>query len=518
MNKVVCHRKCNADKGNQTPYEWLAARDPERYERVCQIAFSMMRSGKMPYQKYRRFTQKELVLDDFIARQLTATGYIAKATLQYIKCLFENEHAVLGLKGQLTAELRWQWGLNLNRLLRDDELNVKTRDDHRHHVVDAIVIALTDRSRLQKLSKIRKSGGTQKTGEVLAVPWDGFRDEVVDKLEMLDGATDERGNRRGISHRVQRKVAGGLHEETIYGPVHDRFGKRQEGTFVVRKALADISPNEIDKIRDDAIRGIIQERLAERDVEFGRGVKNNKKWKDTVKELFCNVSDPVRLPPSKKRLREDPNAMGIPIHKVRVLREEQTIQPIREDRAEKEGDPDLVAWVKPGATHHLCIFEFTIKGKKKRDAIFVTQLEAKNRIKRQSQELARQVKQWAEQGLSKGDIKRHKARAMREIAEKYPLIQRDATKLDGKDRECIPENAAFIMSLSQGELVLAQWKGEEKILKFKTAASTQGQIYFCGHTDARKSSEYKKYAANANTLNARKITIDPLGRVRWTSD
>ena len=79
-------------------------------------------------------------------------------------------------------------------------------------------------------------------------------------------------------------------------------------------------------------------------------------------------------------------------------------------------------------------------------------------------------------------------------------------------------DARFVMSLSRGEMVLANWKGQEILLTFKTAASTQGQIYFAEHADARRSSEQKKFVANASTLDARKVTVDPLGRVRWAND
>ncbi len=159
-NKVVCLREANADKGNQTPYEWKADADPEYYEQICQRAGKLMRAGKMPYSKYRRFIQKELDLDKFIARQLTDTGYITKATAEYLRCLFEKDHNVLGHKGQLTSELRWHWGLEtvLQELpdspgWQDEKAGKirpgeKNRTDHRHHAIDAVVIALTNRSRL----------------------------------------------------------------------------------------------------------------------------------------------------------------------------------------------------------------------------------------------------------------------------------------------------------------------------------------------------------------------------------
>jgi hypothetical protein len=60
--------------------------------------------------------------------------------------------------------------------------------------------------------------------------------------------------------------------------------------------------------------------------------------------------------------------------------------------------------------------------------------------------------------------------------------------------------------------------GREKVLMFKTAASTQGQIYFAEHTDARRSSEYKKFVFTANTLKGFKVTVDLLGRIRRAND
>ncbi len=434
MNKVVCHRTCNAGKGNQTPYEWLAASDPARYEQVCQHAQSLMRRGTLPYRKYRRFVQKELQLDDFIARQLTATGYIASVTVAYLKCLFERDHDVLGLKGELTAELRRQWGLN--DILRDDGLDMKSRDDHRHHAVDAIVIALTNRSRLQALSRIRKSGGVLRTGEALDFPWETFREDVMDRIGRIQ-----------VSHRSSRKVAGALHEDTLYGATEE------EGVFVVRKPLESLSPNEVELIRDGAIRSIVAARLRSKGIETGRGKEvDGRTWREALKNLAM---------PS-----------GVPIRKVRVLRREKTIRPVRENESD-------ASRVKPGSTHHVALFEWEEGGKPRREAVFVTMLEATKRIK-----------------------------------QREPIIQREPPS----NHETIPSHARFLFSLSRGEMILADWKGTDKLLVFKTAASTQGQIYFAEHVDARRSADQTKFVAKANTLNARKVTVDLLGRVRWAND
>ena len=432
MNLVVCHRTCNHDKGNQTPYEWLAAADPTRYEQVCLHAKRLM-----PYTKYRRFLQKELKLDDFVARQLTDTAYITRATVEYLRLLFQKDHAVLGLKGQLTAELRYQWGLDtvLQDLpdspawqqqprLRPGE---KNRADHRHHMIDALVIALTNRRRLQKLSDIYKRGGARSHGEILEDPWPDFRESVLQRARSVK-----------VSHRVDRKVRGELHEQTLYGQT------TTPGEWVLRKPLVDLSPAEVERIRDPNVRRIVLQTLREKGIDFGRGKKPDKK---KMKQVLADVSMPS----------------GVPIKKVRLIKPERTIQPLR-------SSGDNITFVKPGSTHHLCIFE--IDGKK--ETVFVTMLEAAHRIKRRE-----------------------------------PIIQRTHPKWP---------DAQFILSLSKGELVLANWDGQEKLLVYKTAASTQGQIRFVEHCDARRSSEQKKLSATANTLDARKVTVDLLGRIRWAND
>jgi CRISPR-associated endonuclease Csn1 len=189
-------------------------------------------------------------------------------------------------------------------------------------------------------------------------------------------------------------------------------------------------------------------KLKQHGIDFGRGKRPDaKKMKEALSDLEMSS--------------------GVPIKKVRIIKPELTIQPVR------QGTPDQ-AFVKPGSTHHLCIFEVQDNGKARREAVFVTMLEAMNRLKRNE-----------------------------------PIVQRTH-----------PENpdARFIMSLASRELVLANWKDGERLLVFKTAASTQGQIYFAEHLDARRSSDQAKYVATANSLDGRKVTVDPLGRIRWAND
>jgi CRISPR-associated endonuclease Csn1 len=445
MNKVVCHRECNHDKGQKSPYEWLAASAPDHYSEVVQRAGALLRKGSFPYPKYRRFLQKELELDKFIARQLTDTGYITRATVEYLQLLFDKPSDVLGLKGQLTAELRWQWGLDTilsempdspawseNADLRAGE---KNRADHRHHAIDALVVALTNRKRLRLLSEIARKGGARKTGEVLFDPWDGFRDDVVKRVARIN-----------VSHRVERKVSGELHEQTQYGPT------AQPDEWVLRKPVSELSASEVERVRDPAIRRIALDALLAVGIDIGRGNKPDKTGEKRMQAALSSLKMPS----------------GVPIRKVRLIKTEQTIAPLRHP-----GSP-FQTYVKPGNTHHICIFEYIVKGQTKRTSEFVTMLEATQRVKR-----------------------------------KQPVIQRTHSTIT---------DARFVMSLTNSELVLANWKGSIKLLRLNTSISTEGRLLFVEHTDARKSEHRRLFRATANTLDARKVTVDPLGKILWAND
>ncbi len=182
LNRVVCFRTENSAKRDRTPHEWLAAADPAKYEAVLQ------RTQCLPYPKAQRFRLEHFTLDDFLARQFVDTTYITTQVHEYVRCLGAD---VVCTKGIHTADLRHHWGLD--RVLRADERDIKNRDDHRHHAVDAIVIALTDRSRLQQLAALYRRGRPE--DEALPEPWPGFRAAVEQAVKGIN-----------VSHRVQRKV------------------------------------------------------------------------------------------------------------------------------------------------------------------------------------------------------------------------------------------------------------------------------------------------------------------------
>ncbi|MBX9791407.1 MAG: type II CRISPR RNA-guided endonuclease Cas9 [Pirellulales bacterium] len=319
-NKALCFVKANRDKGDRTPHEWLAETDPERFEQVLQ------RARVFNFHKRRKFVVKEILLDNFIERQLNDTKYISRVVAQYVRCLGTD---VVTTKGQVTADLRHAWGLD--KVLRDDGVNRKNREDHRHHAVDAIVVALTTRSHLQRLAGCRDR-------MALKEPWEGFRVAVVSVVNAIY-----------VSHRVRRKVRGALHEDTIYGPVFEN-GEQVAGRFVYRKALTALTPAMVPQIRDGVIRELVLARLAQHGIDPAAAAKIPQEvWRE-----------PLRMP------------SGVQIKKVRLLKTEGSVVPLRGE----------LAFVKPGDVHHVMIFEHKdSKGQRRRIAEFVSLLEASQRVR-----------------------------------------------------------------------------------------------------------------------------------------
>jgi CRISPR-associated endonuclease Csn1 len=288
-NKVVAFRWANAAKGDRTVGEWMESNSDPRfdYERILQRGRELRHYGK-----YRRLTRKSIELDDFVERQLRDTAYISRAVAQYVRTLgrvdkrtgeVERVDVVCG-KGQLTATLRQHWGLNT--VLRQDGLDLKNREDHRHHAVDAIVIALTDRSILKQLANSLGSDSS------VSEPWPDFRAAV---RSHVDGIV--------VSHRVRRKIRGALHEETVYGPT------AEPDVYVSRQPLTGLTPNMIPQVRDPVIRAKIEERVRSFGIEPGRGGGKipGKVW-----------AEPLWMKPPAPEAVDAARRLGIPIKRVRV--------------------------------------------------------------------------------------------------------------------------------------------------------------------------------------------------------
>lgn len=218
-NKTLSMKKANYYKGNKTPYEaFKDSKDGYNYDDILARAKLLNNNSK-----FKRFTKDAMDIynkdgKDFIARQLSDTQYLSKLALSYLQSLYaEEKHGSLwNIPGQLTALIRNYLGLNT--LISEDDN--KNRNDHRHHAVDAFVVAVTSRSLLQKISYAaslqedldnrNSSSYRNKLIEKMPEPFPNYRKSLQISIDNIK-----------TSHKADRSISGKLHEDTAYGIVKD---------------------------------------------------------------------------------------------------------------------------------------------------------------------------------------------------------------------------------------------------------------------------------------------------------
>jgi len=244
-NQTVAFRWANQLKGSKSPFEAFGtgtfAGKNILWDEILQ------RIKSLPKNKRWRFGPDAMERYDedsgFIARQLTDTAYMARISRRYLLSLRGVED-VFSLPGQLTALVRGKW--RLNGILADD--SKKSREDHRHHAVDAAVIGLIDRNLLQGISNLSKRGVDHRL-HIHVPPLD----------ERLEQAIRARVPAILPSFKPDHGLGGKMFKETAYGFTE------VEGEVVTRKPLTALKPAEIGQICDENIRDELSYRIKTHD-------------------------------------------------------------------------------------------------------------------------------------------------------------------------------------------------------------------------------------------------------------
>jgi len=257
LNKTLCHHEFNIHiKKNKTPWE-LFHGDPDTYDQVLQRVRRF--TGDARSAKLRRFTMKpeevEEQYDQFCERQLRDTAYASRLSADYVACLYggrsdgQGRLRVQVSAGQLTSILRAAW--ELNRILGAP---YKSRDNHRHHAIDAIVTACAHPGFVQKIGKAFQSDSRGRLDlAAIEKPWPGFYENARQQVLALF-----------ISHAVRAPVNGQIHKETNYGRLRSILvnGRKKEVTFY-RKPVIGLNKGEVSRIVDNRIRRVVEEKINE---------------------------------------------------------------------------------------------------------------------------------------------------------------------------------------------------------------------------------------------------------------
>ena len=326
-NKVICEAEVNQLKDRQLGYEFIKNHHGERLQltggEVVEI-FSVEAYEDFVKKHYNGTKKTKLLMEDipdkFIERQMNDSRYISK----YIKGLLSNivrekdengdyeQEAVsknlISCNGTITDRLKKDWGIDnvWNRIIlpRFERLNDitgkdcftaynteghlipnmplelqkgfnKKRIDHRHHAMDAIVIACTTRDhvnllnneaahskhnanryqlsiKLRKIEKVIVNGKEKNVFKEFYKPWDSFAQDVyvslnnmivsfkqnlrvvnktVNKYEHYDGNGKKVlvKQEKGDSWAIRKS----LHKDTVFGEVNLRKVKETKLSSVM---------------------------------------------------------------------------------------------------------------------------------------------------------------------------------------------------------------------------------------------------------------------------------------------
>lgn len=236
-NKVLCSRRANREKRQRTPFEAFGHL-PHWDEIVSRAERLVPRKAK----RFRERSLEEFLRDnDFLARHLNDTAYFSRVSREYLTAVCPP-NCVWVSTGRLTAMLRGKWGLN--RILSDADR--KDRTDHRHHAVDAAVIGACDRSLIKSMADAARRAedhGERRLIEGLQPPWPSFFDDVKSTVEKI-----------AISYKPDHSMAGGLHNDTIYG-LTKKSDFKGRSMVVHRIPLSSIAKrSDLNDVADSALR------------------------------------------------------------------------------------------------------------------------------------------------------------------------------------------------------------------------------------------------------------------------
>jgi len=211
-NKVLCFRRINEDKSNKTACEYVQSKGDEFWQEFVGRINELYKEGKInKKKKYYLLTDK--IPEDFINRQLNETRYISRR----VKAELEKICTVVSTIGNITDYLKEDW--KLNKVFKEVQLErfqaiearigkqlifeIKNngyhdyqiegwdkRIDHRHHALDAITIACTNRSMIQQLNNLAQLHPASESlknniTRHFPIPSPDFREQVRDILDNM---------------------------------------------------------------------------------------------------------------------------------------------------------------------------------------------------------------------------------------------------------------------------------------------------------------------------------------------
>lgn len=322
-NKTLAHRLCNSNKDNMTAYDFMKKKSPEEFNAYVDRVNKLYTDKIINEAKRNKLLMsKDQIPKDFIDRQLRESQYIARKAREILQTVCST---VWSTSGTVTAELRHLWGwddvtmnlqmpkykeLGLTELVEWESDHGKQkhikevikdwtkRDDHRHHAVDALVIACTKQGFIQRFNTLNSS----KTREDMQAEIEKRSEQYKEKQSLLEkyiisqcplsvseveravakilisfklGKKVAVTGKRKIGKRGNKKVVqegiiiprGALSEESVYGKIK-MIEKNKPVKYLFKNPSLIFKPY---------IKELVEQRLAQFDNDANKALESLKK-------------------------------------------------------------------------------------------------------------------------------------------------------------------------------------------------------------------------------------------------
>jgi len=336
-NKVLVHKKCNQkDKNNKTAFDFIRDKGDDELTSFLKRLEDWHEKGIISNAKRERLlashedylvrkrkgvaTKSDILLwENFINRQIKETQYISQKAIGILSKVCRNVWATSGV---VTAELRNIWGwnsvlLNLQKpkyeelgMIENEKIkDWNKRNDHRHHAIDALIVACTKQGIIQRINTLNSDDvkdemkiGIKEASQMFKEKKSLLEKYISSLRPFTTAQVEKEAEKILISFKSGKKAAspgkrikyangkkivlqegiiiprGALHEEGVYGEIKSIFapdGNKNE------KPLLYLFENP-KLIMKGYIRDLIKERLF--------------KYNDDIEKAYSSIKiDPIYL-------------------------------------------------------------------------------------------------------------------------------------------------------------------------------------------------------------------------------
>jgi CRISPR-associated endonuclease Csn1 len=232
-NLVICETGVNKAKGERLAASFISESNGKC--RYGNTEYTLLSYPDFEAHCKRIFKGKKLknllateVPEDFISRQINDTRYITRKITELLQPVVKKDNGIVPTIGSITSELKREWGLTkewkklmLPRFKRlesitgecyvtvnsknandfdihvpeNPELDLK-RIDHRHHALDALIIAATTREHIRYLNSLNAVDSSDELKKIkhtlikrkvreFSLPWETFTDDAKNALSTV---------------------------------------------------------------------------------------------------------------------------------------------------------------------------------------------------------------------------------------------------------------------------------------------------------------------------------------------